>query len=128
MIIIIIIESLLIVLLGLYLTLFIRKKKKREQILENIDMSIIVLTIPECKELQMIFHPDKAIAANCKVGKCYEISQLIPGLEQSFSLFCKNKIYNVGDNLDSCNILITETGIMPSGDPMLEGVIQPLQI
>lgn len=103
------------------------KQQRRNRLLANIDMSILEVSVPGCQNICFYLHPDKAQATSCEVDNEYDIKQLVPDYTDNLSLYCEKGVFILEQNNMNCRIRITDKGIMPSGDPMLQGVLTRIQ-
>lgn len=115
----------IIVILILLTVLLIQNcgKKRRNKLLKGIDMTILEISIPGCESFCFYIHPDRETAAKCEIGCEYPLNIMMTDTTDSLSIFYNDRVYILNTESENCSIRITDKQIMPSGDPMLLGVL-----
>lgn len=118
-----IISIIINIVLFISLALVRYQQKLRNKMLSQINLTILEVTVPGCKSIYFYLHPDKDKAAQCEIGNEYSIKELVPDYTDNLSLYSDKTVYIMEEHSENCRIRIIDKTIMPSGDPMIQGVL-----
>lgn len=122
----IIIYILVTVIAALSVVLYLKhlKESRQTRLIKEIDMSILEITIPGCKDIYFYMHPDRKRVKRCSVGVPYNIKELVPDMTDKIIISVNGQTFVMND-MEECFIEITDIQVMPSGDPMMQGQLLP---